>query len=191
MKQRDPEWLAHRAPRITVSRLVDVVAGPKTKRHMGYKQEIIDALAGVPPLEDDKPWYEHGKRLEPEGSGRYEWETGNDIIPIALVTHPEHDFVCGSPDGLIGSDGGVELKCHISYKQFRKIETKGMPSHYKPQVQGYLWITGRKWWDYCSYYSNHGRTFIYIQRIEPDLKYHNKLERKCLEFWFDIQEGVK
>lgn len=189
IKQRSPEWHEIRGPRINISRLGDVLADPSTKRYKNYMQDIKDAIEGVPQIEDEKPWFEHGKRLEPYGIGRYEWETGYDVQEVGIIIHPKYDFIAGSPDGKVNKDGGVEGKCHKSYKEYRKIELKGMPAKHRPQVQGSLWLTDRKWWDYFSYYSNHGKTFIYIQRIEPDIEYHKKLEAACLNFWEKVREG--
>ena len=106
---------------------------------------------------------------------------------MGTIKHPKYDFICGSPDGLIEKDGGMELKSHISYREYLKSERK-MPSKHKPQVQGYLWITDRMWWDFVSFYSKNGKTLIHIHRVEPVKAYHELLEAKCLEFWKKVDE---
>lgn len=53
--------------------------------------------------------------------------------------------ICGIADGLIGADGGVEIKCHYTGKM-----CNGVPDWYLPQVLGYLFLYDRKWWDFMS-----------------------------------------
>lgn len=190
MEQRSDEWKKFRRPRITASRFGDVLADPKTKRYQEYKQDIIDAIIGVPDFEEEKPWFEHGKRMEPEGLGMYEWERNVEIENVGTLIHPKYDFISGSPDGLIGDLGGVELKCHVSLNEFIKAHKSGIPSHYRPQVMGYLWITGRKWWDYCSYYRNGTKSLIHVHCIYPDGKYFKRLEKSCLKMWEEINKEV-
>lgn len=66
--------------------------------------------------------------------------------------HPEYEWVGGTPDGLVGDEGGMDAKCpyNMINHAFNLIENMQLDD-YELQFQGYMWITGRKWWDFTSY----------------------------------------
>jgi len=193
MKQQSQEWSDFRNARITASQFVNVLARPTSKRYRYYMENIIESLLGFPKLESDAPWFEHGKEWEAEARGLYEWEKDVDVEQAGIIVHPKYDFISMSPDGLVGKNGGIEIKCHKSLRQYIESQRKGLPTQHIPQVQGSLWITGRKWWDFVSYYKDSSETkrLIHVHRVEPDKKYHKRLESACLDFWGKIQERVK
>lgn len=91
-----------------------------------------------------------GTAREPEARRYYEMERNVDVLQVGFVLDDETRFG-GSPDGLVGEEGGLELKCpklatHIGY-----LLDGGLPEDYKAQVHGHLIITKRKWWDFMSY----------------------------------------
>jgi len=189
MEQRTEQWHKERAVRITASRFGDVLARPDTKRYRYYMQDIIESLQGFPKIEKYTPWFEHGIEMEDEARGMYEWEKDVDVEKVGLIIHPKYPFISCSPDGKVG-EGGLEIKSRKSYKQHQESERVGLPSVNKPQVQGCLWITKWKWWDFVSYYRNCETRLIHIYRVYPDLKYHKRLEQACLKFWWEIQERL-
>lgn len=190
--QKQSDWKQDRRGKITASRFGDVLAKPTTKRYQSYLQEIVWELKGVPDFEsEDKPWFQHGKDWEDEARGRYEWETNSSVVVPGFILHPKHEFIGCSGDGLIGEDGGLEIKSRKSIKSHLKSVKAGLPSEHRPQVQGCMWVTGRMWWDFESYYKPmKGDPQIHIHRVEADKKYHDRLEQACLNFWKDIQEKV-
>lgn len=189
MLQKSSQWHEYRGPRITASRFGDVLANTATKRYNEYKNEILDYLKGVPYFEEETPpWFKHGIELEQEAIARYEWETDTEVCPVGIKEHPKYFFIAGSPDGFVGDDGGIEVKSRRSYAEHKRCEKHGITSGHIPQVQGYLWITDRKWFDFVSYYSNNGKTLIHIFRVFADKKYHSKLESACIRFWDEIQK---
>ena len=189
-KQNSNEWTEVRKHRITASRFGDVLAGPKTKRHKNYMQEIIDNINGVPNFDDnDKPWFSHGKEWEAQARAEYEWQTSYEVIQDFFFVHPDLPFVGSSPDGFIEPDGNLEIKCH---KGIPDIITSVLPATYKPQVMGEMWVTGRAWTDFVDFYKEEltGETEISILRVYPDKKYFKKLETACVDFWGKIQERL-
>lgn len=190
MEQRSHEWDAARAKRITASRMGDVLAGANTKRHKNYIRLLQDNLRGVPDFSTiiDKPWFDHGRDWEAEASGYYEFFTGQTVEHIGFVVHPEYDFIGSSPDGLVGNEGQLEIKCHKSDEQYAKVN--GLPSQHKPQVQSQLWISGREWCDFVAFWRNMegSKRDAKIYRIYPDKEYHKKLEAACLAFWEKVNE---
>ena len=196
MKQRTQEWHEYRGRRITASQFACVLAKPTTKRYLGYLEDIIESINGVPYFDCEKPWFRHGKEMEDEAMSFYEWRVQREIERFGgdnpkLFVHPKYNFIGCSPDGLDGGEGGVEIKCHKSLNQFLISEERGIPTQYIPQVQGSLWITERKWWNFVSYYRKEETRLIHIHCVYPDLEYHKKLETACLDFWAKIQEKLK
>lgn len=187
-------WKESRRGMITASRFGDVLAKPGTKRREQYIQELVWELMGVPDFDDDdKPWFRHGKEWEPEARSMYEWETGREVQLVGSIRHPSLPFVSCSPDGLIGDTGGLEIKCRTSLDAHLKVAEKGPDSAYRPQVQGSLWITGREFWDFTSYYKApaSGRRLITIYTVEPDPKMFERLEQACLDLWGEVQERLR
>ena len=69
------------------------------------------------------------------------------VDEFAYIRHPTEPHIGCSPDGLIGDDGLLELKCFYSGAKFIHAYRFGLvvPPEHVPQVQGQLWVTGRKW----------------------------------------------
>lgn len=190
MDQRSSEWHEKRRRMITASNFAKVLAGKDTKRRLTYLNELRGALAGVPDFEDHediKPWFAHGTAWEDEAKGAYEFDHEVDVESVGLIVHPDYDFISCSPDGLVADDGGIEIKCYKSIREYMKVAEKGLPSVHRAQVQGCLWVTGRDWWDFIAYYKGESNRMA-VFRQTPDEEYQEKLEQACLEFWNEVTE---
>ena len=187
MLQRSDEWHAARRTIITASRFADAIAKQGSKRRGLYLNELRSAIAGAPSFEEDEtpPWFQHGVEWEDEARGAYEFERDVEVEEVGLVIHPQYEFIGCSPDGLVGKDGGIEIKCSRSIRSFLKAQAKGLPPQYKAQVQGNLWVTEREWWDFVAYYKGQ-RSRMAIHRIERDDSFIKRLEKGCLEFWQEV-----
>jgi|SRR5690625_1516548 len=96
-------------------------------------------------------YMERGTDLEAEARAAYELETGHDVQTVGLIVADDGMFA-GSPDGLVGDSGGLEIKCpaihtHIGYL----LEPESLAATYRGQVQALLWLTDREWWDLWAY----------------------------------------
>jgi hypothetical protein len=128
-----------------------------------------------------------GIELEAEARQMYELITGNVVDQVGFCIHDSIDAGC-SPDGLVGDDGGMEIKCpsmavHVEYLLDGKL-----PSAYYQQVQGSLFISGRKWWDFVSYYPSIKPLIV---RVEPDLAFHAALKAELVTFSKELKSIVK
>jgi predicted phage-related endonuclease len=112
---------------------------------------------------------DRGNELEPIARAIYELQTGNKVEQVGFIELNE--FVGCSPDGLIGEDGGLEIKSpnDVNYYKILRDGEKEIDSGYIWQVQMNLLITGRKWWDLVFYNPNFEET-IKTFRILPDIK---------------------
>ena len=186
--QRTAEWHQERAGKFTGSRFADVMArnkktGEPLKAHHDLIFQIVaERMTGRAEESPTGFALQWGVDVEPYAREAYELETGAIVQQTGFLTHPQYDFAGCSPDGLIGSDGGLEMKCPKSSIIHLERFESGVPDEYMPQVQGCLWVTGRQWWDFVSYDPRMPESHrILIIRIERDEDYIKKLADAVIE----------
>lgn len=151
--QGSPEWLNARAGRPTASRF-DSIVTPKTRKPSaaadGYLTELVaERILGGPLDTANSIWMDRGEDLEPEARAWYELATGNTVTEVGFCLRDDID-VGGSPDGLVGDDGLVEIKCRKAANHLKAVLDLA-PIATETQVQGLMWVTGRKWCDEVAY----------------------------------------
>jgi hypothetical protein len=194
MEQRTPEWFAARLGKVTGSRFKDAIdvtskGAPSSKRKDYLIQIATERLTGmqVPMfVTGDMQW---GTDHEDEARDAYCFLHDQEVMQAGFIPHPEL-MVGVSPDGLIGDDGAIEIKAP---KSTTHIETwlNGMSPDHLPQVQGLMWVTGRKFVDFISYdprMPEHLR--LYVQRIERDEAYIAKLEAGIRQFLDEVDAFI-
>lgn len=186
--QRTDTWFADRAGKFTGSRFIDVMARAKKDGkplkafYDVVEQVVVERIYGQPvegAYGDALRW---GSDVEPFARAAYELETGLVVVESGFITHDQLAFAGCSPDGLVGNEGGIEMKCPKNPAIHLKRFSEGMEEDHLPQVQGCMWVTGRQWWDFVSYdprAPEHLR--IYIQRIERDEAYIASLQSSVIE----------
>lgn len=137
--QRTDEWLQARIGKIGASNAAACLGLDPYKSARKAWREIMGI--GVTLVNRHMQW---GVTFEPAAKLDYESATGNMIEETGLWQHPELPWLCASPDGLIGSDGGLECKCPM-----RRPER--LVLHHRIQILISLYVTGRSWWDYWSW----------------------------------------
>ncbi len=152
-----------------------------------YLRRIVaERLTGKPIETYRNAHMDRGAAEEPYARMAYEERTGHIVREVGFIPHAVLMAGC-SPDGLIGDDGGAEIKSVIPTVQLETILAGKYPSEHKPQVQGSLWITGRQFWDFCSYSPDmpeHLR--LYVFRVEPDKEYITALETEVIAFLAEV-----
>lgn len=172
--QGSEEWESWRK-RPTASnfyRIVTPVRGDLSAQAMDYACEII---AKENNAHDEGPptyWMDRGNEVEPEAIAKYEAMNEVTVERVGFVVPDETELFGCSPDGLVGEDGLIEVKCPkaenlLQYKCGRKL-----PNEHRPQVQGQLMITGRKW---CDVFIYHPCFEPFTIRVWTDLEYQQKL----------------
>ena len=190
MEQRSTEWFSSRIGVLTGTTFKDCLSNGDANKTL-INTKIAEILTGEIPEITAKS-LEYGIEHEPEALKRYEFETGNKVIETGLVFHDDNASIAVSPDGLIGEDGGIEIKCPATSKEHIKHILYGLPATYKPQVQGCLWVTRRKWWDFVSYDPRMPMEHqLFIQRILPDEEYIKKLEEAVFKAIEKIKFGLE
>ena len=107
-----------------------------------------------------------GTELEPLARSAYELITGADVVQVGYVFADENRRWGCSPDGLVGDDGLVEIKCPLAHTHVEYLDRGNLPGTYYHQCQGQLAVTGRTWLDFMSYSPNIRPFIIRVARDE-------------------------
>jgi len=159
-----------------------------------YAVTVCRGFLGVEDREITARALEHGKTYEPVAREAYEFENMMIVAPIIEpIHHPKFRFVCGMPDGLVGDDGILEIKCPENPDNHFMNVTEGMQiEEYYAQIQGYMWITGRKWCDFVSYHPYYPKKHrLCTHYVDRDEVYIDVLERKILSFFNLVLDTMK
>jgi hypothetical protein len=181
MDQRSDQWFQARCGLPTVSCFDQIVSvkGDRQKAYSGYLMQVAgERLAGICENGYQSVEMRIGNEREPEARMVYAMENEVEVVEVGFVLHPSGKYG-GSPDGLVGSDGIIEiknklLKNHMAY--LVKGRTNG--EHFQ-QMQGYIFVTQREWCDFVSYFPN---LPLYQERLHRDEKFIEKLERELAAF---------
>lgn len=154
------------------------------KTALAYAQRVALERLGVEIPEINSWALEHGNLYEPVAIEAYEDKLGVVVIQPQPLVHPTLSFVGGTPDGLIGDDGLLEVKCPYNpANHLANLTNNEQLDQYKWQIQGYLWITGRNWCDFVSYSPHFPDALkLHVYRIERDEEMISQLEERCVAF---------
>ncbi len=193
--QGSPEWFAERVGHATASEFSSILAKGQGITRTKYLRRIVcERLTGKPSENSSYGGWqknlERGIEQEPFARSAYEAQTGNLVEEVGFIKHAT--LMAGaSPDGLIGTDGGCEIKSVIPTVQLDTILAGGYPIEHRAQIMGNLWITGRAWWDFCSFSPDmptHLQTYIF--RVARDDDYIRTLEAEVRVFLQSVDELV-
>lgn len=194
-EQRSPEWFAARLGKATGSRFADIMArtrsGYSTSRKNYAAELATEWLTNTPTENYTSAAMQWGTDYEPVARGQYELATGNDVVETGFWVHDSLD--CGaSPDGFIGDDGLIEIKCPNTATHIETLVKNKIPSQYYAQVQGQMWITDRKWCDFVSFDPRMpANARLKIVRVERDDVFIGDLEFEITDFLGEVAELVE
>jgi putative phage-type endonuclease len=200
-EQRSEAWFEERLGKATASRFSDVLAktksGPSASRQNYLLQLVCERLTHKKQEDFSTPAMQWGIDNEPNAKAAYEYFQGRSVVETGFLVSPEHPWVGGSPDGLIGGEGLIEIKCPMTAAHITTVR-HGMPSKHAPQVQGLLWISGRAWCDFVSFDPRLPPGLdLYVQRITRDDEYIQVLSTEILTFldevdsvWSDLRDRI-
>lgn len=165
------EWMNLRLGLPTASQF-DRLLTPKTWKpsasRVRYRAELLtEWLIGQPLDWGSNNWMERGSGLEAEARSYYALQTDAEVLSGGFVTR-EDGQVGGSPDGLIDPDGGLEIKCPAALQHVQYLLGENLD--YVGQVQGYMYLTGRDWWDVVSYNPMLPPVIRRVARDEPYIR---------------------
>lgn len=168
IEQRSPEWFAQRLGKVTASCINDVVAtlksGGEPASRKNYRAQLAtERLTGKQAQSFASAAMQWGTDCEPLAVAAYEALTGRFVDKAEFVDHPTIEQSGASPDGLIGVDGLLEVKCPNSATHFDWLLSGVIPPEHKNQMLWQMACTGRAWCDFVSYdprMPEHAQLFI-------------------------------
>ena len=190
--QGSAQWFADRCGKATASRFKDVVSklrnGAPAKARDDYMWElVIERITGASSDHYTNAAMMWGMENEMAARMAYEAHSGAMVEAAGLVLHPTIPNCGGSPDGLIGDDGGLEIKCPFNSAIHLRTVLDGMPEDHVYQVQGNMAVTGRAWWDFVSFDPRlPDGLSLYVQRVERDDVMCKRIEVEVMAFLQEV-----
>ena len=186
-EQRSQEWYQARTGIPTASsfkKIVDTKGNPSKQRTAYMYQLAGERVVGCQDDGYQNGAMQRGVELEPEAREFYCLKTGLQVEEVGFVRNDDLP-VGASPDGLVGEDGLLEIKCPTLPVMVSYLIKGTLPSEYFQQVQGQLYVTDRKWCDFLAYYPSM-RPFMI--RVERDAEFIAKLQAELKKFCEELDE---
>jgi putative phage-type endonuclease len=187
MDQRSVEWHQARLGHATGSRASDILAGKDTQARKGYITQLVtERLTGA--SQDFYTNADMQRGIEVEPVARAAYQASNELVDeVGFIKHPTILWFGASPDGLVGRDGLVEIKCPRSTTHLEYIQAKKPPAKYVPQMLAQLSCTRRKWVDFVSFDNRFPEHLqLFVVRFEPSAEELEKFETKVKEFLSEV-----
>jgi putative phage-type endonuclease len=168
--QRSPEWFAARCGSLGASQIADALA--KTKSGWGASRAnlqaklVIERLTGRQEESFSSAAMIWGVEKEEEARTAYSFVTGHDVTEVGLYKHPTIIGSHASPDGLVGHDGCIEIKCPNSATHIETLKSNQVAHKYILQMQWQMACADRQWCDFVSFDPRMpDHLMLYIQRV--------------------------
>jgi putative phage-type endonuclease len=195
IEQGTPEWHMQRLGKVTASRIADVLAKVKTGEAVtreDYRTElVVQRLTNKPSETFTNPAMEWGVLQEPMARITYEEKTSVFVEQVSFVEHPTIEWFGCSPDGLVGEDGLLEIKCPSSKNHIKYLLGGKPPAKYVPQMQCQMAVTGRKWCDFVSYDPRLPEDLqLFVVRLERDVSFIMSMEEEVDKFLKEVNVMV-
>lgn len=196
MEQRSDEWFAARCGKATGSRIADIVAKTKSgysaSRANYMAQLVVERMTGKVAESFSNAAMDWGTEQEPYARAAYEAHSGVLVDEVGMVDHPTVEMSGASPDGLVGDDGLVEIKCPTTATHIETLMEKAAPKKYIDQMQWQMACTGRKWCDFVSFDPRMPQGLqLFVKRVERDDEYIAELESEVAAFLQEVSDKVE
>ena len=193
--QGSPEWRAARAGSLGASQIADALARTKSgwgsSRANLLAQLVCERLTGNPTDGFTNAAMQWGTDWEPAAREAYGLLVGEFVEEIGLVKHETLAWTHASPDGLVGDDGLVEIKCPNSATHIATLRGEAIPDKYIKQMQWQMNLTGRQWCDFASFDPRLPDAMqLHVQRVPRDDTLIGEIEAAVTEFLADVAATV-
>jgi putative phage-type endonuclease len=196
MLQRTEEWFAARAGKATSSRVADLTA--RTKNGWGAARKnaiaalVTERLTGQCveiPQTAAMAW---GTEKEDEARDLYSLLTGDEVAQVGFVDHPSIEWAGASPDGLVGDDGLLEVKCPNTATHIDTLMGGAIPERYMKQMAWQMDCTGRDWCAFVSYDPRMPPAMqLHIGRVDRDEELIKQLRDDVMSALEEVEKAVK
>ena len=195
MDQRSAEWFAARLGKATASKIADLMAttksGPAASRANYAAQLVAERLTGEPAESFTSPAMQWGTDTEAEARAAYCFFRDAEVVEVGFVDHPTVPNSGASPDGLVGTDGLLELKCPNTATHIATLTGKSVPGKYVKQIMWQMACTGRQWCDFASYDPRLPESMrLIVIRLHRDDAMIAEIEAAVTTFLSEVDETV-
>jgi len=192
IEQRSEAWYSIKCGLVTSTRFKSLVAKATTDTYKDLVTNLAcEIITGKMEEGYSNAMMEYGIETEPLARAEYEWITDTPVKPVGFITpdedHKFHSWIGDSPDGLLPEDGTLEIKCPLARTHFNYMEAGKLPSEYRYQVQGHLFVTELKYCDFVSYFP---KMKIFIIRVYPDYELFKEYENRLDKLIKDVEEKL-
>lgn len=195
IEQGTEAWQAQRRGKVTASKVADVIkktkSGYSTSRKNYAAQLLCERLTGKTSEGFTNGAMQWGTEKEPEARTAYEFMKDVTVELVSFVDHPSIAMSGASPDGLVGDDGLVEIKCPNTATHLDALMNSEIDPDYVTQMQWQLACTGRKWCDFVSFDPRlPPHLQLFIKRVERDQRTIIELETEVSGFLRDLAAQI-
>lgn len=190
MEQRSDEWFAARLGKVTASKVSDVMSKGAGRETYMIKliAEFLTNSRGASFTNTAMEW---GITTEPYARQAYKALNNVWVEEMGFAPHPTIERAGASPDGLVGDDGLIEIKCPNTETHLDTLIDKTVPKKYINQMQFQMACTGRKWCDFVSFDNRLPEDLqIFVLRVERDDKHIADMEAAINKFLAEMQEKI-
>jgi putative phage-type endonuclease len=194
--QRTEEWFAARLGKVTASRVADVLARTKTgysaSRANYLTQLVLERITGTKSEGFTSASMQWGIDQEPFARAAYEAHHGVLVDEVGFIPHPTIEASGASPDGLVGADGMVEIKCPDSKTALECwLSADPVESKYFTQMQWQMACAGRFWCDYVVFDPRMpAKAQLFVYRVERDDQWIKETEVEIKKFLDEVDAKV-
>jgi putative phage-type endonuclease len=195
MDQGTEEWFTIRIGKVTASRVADVIAKTKTgysaTRDNYMAQLVCERLTGQKGESFTNAAMQHGTETEPLARAAYEALQDVLVDEVGFVPHPTIDMAGASPDGLVGDDGLLEIKCPNTATHIETLISKVVPGKYNTQMQFQMACTGRQWCDFVSFDNRLPEELqLFVTRVPRDEVFIRLIEAEIVQFIAELDDKI-
>ena len=193
--QRTAAWRAARLGKATASRIADIIArtrnGYAASRSNYAAQLVCECLTGLAPETFVSPAMHWGLGQEASARQFYAFEHDADVTPAGFLDHPTIAFSGATPDGFVGDEGLIEIKCPNTASHIETLLGGAPPAKYLAQMQWQMAVTGRLWCDFVSFDPRLPFELqLFVQRIRRDDRVIAALEEEVASFLDEVARTV-
>ena len=193
LEQGTEEWKMARLGHVSASNIAAVMSKGKGETESAirraYKIKLVaERLTGKPQESYKNAAMEWGNEQEPFARMAYEARMNVLVEKTGFWKHKFIDWIGVSPDGLVGNDGLIEIKCPNTTTHLEYIFDDVVPTEYRKQIQMQLWVTGRQWCDFVSYDPRlPENNQLFIKRMLWDGEFNVAMSEEVNKFLNEIQ----
>ena len=194
MEQQSEAWFAARLGKVTASRVKDVMAqgrgGAPSATRRNYMMELLcQRLTGTRDEGFTSAAMQRGTDLEPVARSAYEIDKGVMVVEPGLIAHPRITGFAASPDGLVGADGMLEIKCPLTATHIAVMQSGKHDTQYDWQMLSQMACADRDWVDFVSFDDRLPSELQYVcYRFERDFNRIRTMESAVVEFLEELDE---